>query len=80
MLCSLFSYSAQIVSVADVYDALVSDRVYKSAYSKAEAFEMICEGMIMLNILSAKKKGGLKCYALFFLIDSDKDRGFKNGV
>ncbi len=36
--------AAQIVSVADVYDALVSDRVYKSAYSKAEAFEMICEG------------------------------------
>lgn len=36
--------AAQIVSVADVYDALVSDRVYKSAYSKAEAFQMICDG------------------------------------
>lgn len=36
--------SAQIVSVADVYDALVSERVYKSAYSKEEAFHMILRG------------------------------------
>lgn len=36
--------SAQIVSVADVYDALVSDRVYKAAYSKAEAYHMILNG------------------------------------
>lgn len=36
--------SAQIVSVADVYDALVSERVYKSAYSKEEAFHMIMRG------------------------------------
>lgn len=36
--------AAQIVSVADVYDALVSERVYKAAYSKEEAFRMICEG------------------------------------
>lgn len=36
--------SAQIVSVADVYDALVSERVYKKAFSKEEAFEMIMEG------------------------------------
>lgn len=36
--------SAQIVSVADVYDALVSDRVYKAAYSKDEAYRMICDG------------------------------------
>ncbi|MBD5534103.1 MAG: response regulator [Lachnospiraceae bacterium] len=36
--------SAQIVSVADVYDALVSERVYKSAYSKDEAFHMIMRG------------------------------------
>ncbi|NTV79780.1 MAG: response regulator [Clostridiales bacterium] len=33
--------SAQIVSVADVYDALVSDRVYKAAYSKERAYQMI---------------------------------------
>lgn len=36
--------SAQIVSVADVYDALVSARVYKEAYSKADAFQMILNG------------------------------------
>lgn len=36
--------SAQIVSVADVYDALVSERVYKDAYSKEQAFHMIING------------------------------------
>jgi len=36
--------SAQIVSVADVYDALVSERVYKDAVSKDEAFHMILNG------------------------------------
>lgn len=33
--------SAQIVSVADVYDALVSKRVYKKAYSAEVAYNMI---------------------------------------
>ncbi len=36
--------SAQIVSVADVYDALVNKRVYKSAFSKEKAFQMIISG------------------------------------
>lgn len=36
--------AAQIVSIADVYDALVSDRVYKAAYSCEEAFDMILKG------------------------------------
>lgn len=36
--------SAQLVSIADVYDALVSERVYKKAYPKDEAFRMIMEG------------------------------------
>lgn len=36
--------SAQIVSIADVYEALVSERVYKSAYSNSEAYEMILNG------------------------------------
>lgn len=36
--------SAQIVAVADVYDALVNERVYKSAYSKEQAFQMIMTG------------------------------------
>lgn len=36
--------SAQIVAIADVYDALVSKRVYKSAYANSEAYEMILNG------------------------------------
>lgn len=36
--------SAQIVSIADVYDALVNERVYKSAFSKEKAFQMIVTG------------------------------------
>ncbi|MGN0312431.1 MAG: HD domain-containing phosphohydrolase [Lachnospiraceae bacterium] len=36
--------SAQIVSLADVYDALVNERVYKSAFSKEKAFQMIVTG------------------------------------
>ncbi len=36
--------SAQIVSIADCYDALVSKRVYKDAYSCEQAFNMICNG------------------------------------
>ena len=36
--------SAQLVSLADVYDALVSERCYKDAYSKEEAFHMIVSG------------------------------------
>ena len=36
--------SAQLVGLADAYDALVSERVYKSAYSEDEAFHMIVSG------------------------------------
>lgn len=36
--------SAQVVSVADVYDALTSDRVYKSAFSHEKAMQMILDG------------------------------------
>lgn len=36
--------AARIVSVADVYDALVSERCYKKAFSKDEAFRMITGG------------------------------------
>lgn len=36
--------SAQIVSVVDVYDALVSERVYKKAYDKDVAYDMIVGG------------------------------------
>lgn len=36
--------SAQIVSLADVYDALTSERVYKPPYSHEEAMQMILGG------------------------------------
>lgn len=36
--------SAQIVAVADVYDALINERVYKAAIPKDEAFRMIING------------------------------------
>ena len=36
--------SAQVVSVADVYDALVSERVYKKAYPHEVAIQMILNG------------------------------------
>lgn len=35
---------AQVVALADVYDALTSERVYKPAYSHEQAVAMICEG------------------------------------
>lgn len=36
--------SAQLVSVADVYDALVTERVYKAAFTKDQAYNMIING------------------------------------
>ncbi len=36
--------SAQLVSLADVYDALVSERCYKAAYTREEAYHMIING------------------------------------
>lgn len=35
---------AQVVSVADVYDALISARVYKPAFDRNTVLTMICEG------------------------------------
>lgn len=36
--------SAQVVSIADAYDALISERVYKPAYSHEKAVQMIANG------------------------------------
>ena len=36
--------SAQVVALADVYDALTSERVYKKAIPHEEAVRMICDG------------------------------------
>lgn len=38
------SIAAQVVSIADVYDALVSKRCYKDAYSEEETVHMILDG------------------------------------
>ena len=35
---------AQLISIADTYDALVNDRIYKKAYPKDVAFNMINVG------------------------------------
>jgi putative two-component system response regulator len=51
--------SAQIVSVADVYDALVSERCYKSAYTTEEAYNMIIKGEC--GVFSPKL---MNCFAL----------------
>ena len=36
--------SAQVVALADVYDALTSERCYKKAFSHKTAIKMICDG------------------------------------
>ncbi len=49
---------AQVVSVVDCYDSLISDRVYKKAYSKDTAFQMILNGecgMFSPNIIACFK-------------------------
>lgn len=51
--------SAQIVSIADVYDALVNERVYKSAFTPKEAYQMITGGQC--GVFSPKL---MKCFEL----------------
>ena len=50
--------SAQLTAVADVYDALVSERAYKHACTKEDAFHMIMRGEC--GIFSPKLLDGLK--------------------
>ncbi|MCD7835813.1 MAG: HD domain-containing protein [Lachnospiraceae bacterium] len=60
--------SAQLVSVADVYDALVNDRVYKKAYSKERSYDMIVSGecgMFNPRILDCFIKSREKIEALY---------------
>lgn len=37
---------ARILSVADVYDALVNERCYKDVFSKEEAYRVIITGNV----------------------------------
>lgn len=61
------SIGVQAVSVADVYDALISPRVYKRPYPKEKAFEMILNGECgqfspeILECLTHAKEDILKC-------------------
>lgn len=51
--------SAQLVSLADVYDALVEERCYKEAYTKEQAYGMILQGecgMFSPKLLEAFQK------------------------
>lgn len=38
------SIAAQIISLVDVYDALISKRVYKAAYNTERAYQIIING------------------------------------
>ena len=40
----IISLSGRLMAIIDVYDALVSVRVYKPAYSHAEAMQIIRDG------------------------------------
>ena len=63
---------ARIIAVADVYQALVSDRPYRKAYGKKEALKIIQEGagtqfdpeiVKVFLAMSQLKKGGLNNHA-----------------
>ena len=65
--------SAQVVALADVYDALTSERVYKKAYSHDEAIRMILGGecgvfnpelMNVLEFAAAKIQNELRVNSL----------------
>ena len=58
--------SAQIVSIADSFDALTNERVYKPAYTCEQAFEMIMTGQC-----GAHSEKLLKCF------DAVKDKFFE---
>lgn len=62
--------SAQVVALADVYDALVSERCYKSAYSHEQAIGMILDG----------KCGSFHPILLELLGDTDVTRKMKASV
>lgn len=65
--------AAQVVSIADVYDALTSERCYKKAFSPETAVDMILRGecgvfnpllLECLNVLAPKIKTELKTFSI----------------
>lgn len=72
--------AAQIVSLADVYDALVSERIYKKAFDKETAYQMIVNGEC--GVFSPKI---LKCFSVVkndfeVLADQYAEHSDKEGV
>lgn len=71
--------AAQIVSVADVYDSLVSKRVYKNAYDPAKAYNMIMDGECgvfspkLLDCLSRSREQLEALYGVKHLSESEND-------
>ena len=64
---------AKIIHVADVYDALVTESVYRAAYSTEEAFNMIIRGeagVFSPRLLEAFRKSREEFEAFF-----EKHRG-----
>lgn len=63
--------SAQIVSIADVYDSLLSKRVYKNAYDPQKAYTMIMNGecgAFSSTILDCLSKSREKLEALYVAV------------
>lgn len=58
---------AKIISVADIYDALVTERSYKSAFSKRDAVEMI---MAMTRDLDMKAMTSFLESVILYSVDS----------
>ncbi len=59
---------AQIVSLADEYDSLVSERPYKNAIPRAEAFQMIIQGDLGVfnpKLLECFRKNQVQIQAVF---------------
>lgn len=65
--------AAQVVSLADVYDALTSERCYKKAFSPETAVDMILRGecgafnpllLECLNVLAPRIKAELKTFSI----------------
>ena len=68
--------SAQVVSIADAFDALTSTRVYKNAYDYRTAIQMIMDGKCgCFNplLLECLKEMGAKIYVAFTTQKSDYD-------
>lgn len=58
---------AKIIAVADIYDALVTERPYKSAFSKRDAVEMI---MAMTRELDMKSMTSFLESVILYSVDS----------